>query len=1244
MRSAVVALLTFAAVVSAASISHTFVYSPTSLKLDQQDGHTIVDFAGLPHIDRLGAPDLPVAPAQLLIPADAELTGFEIVDFREELIPGSYLIRPVQYPQAYTTNPLSFPFVQPNQSYYGSTFPPSPAELTSPGTKSGYQLVGFRVYPVRYNGATRQLSVVTQLTVKLTYKTGRRHVARRSELQIALHGSALSGLVLNPQDIDRFAPPRKTGERQSAFLPAGTYEHVILAADIYKDSLTKLRDWRTRQGWRSIIVPIESVCAVYPGVDTAERMRNFLKDAETTWSTVFCFIARKDWPANQFRRGYAYVSGYPVENLPTDMYFSCLDGSWNADGDNTWGEPNDSVDCLADIHVGMITIDSWAELSKYLAKIFRYEFSPDTGWFTKALLGNDVTFSNNFNDSIANATPTPPWFDLKMYASGGMVTPSVQRYVDSLQSGYPLTAIIAHGNIDLYGMGGNVTSPIMNALTNVNKLSMITAVCCHTGEWDQVGNTNGDCIAENMAFHAPNGFIGVMMNARYGWVSVAEYFNYSISYGLLGYRTARRVTQGQALSYGKDYWHPLVAVTTDTSKFRYEAYERNLFGEPAVPIWTKRAFVASVTRPGAINIGSNIPVPITVTDNSDAPVESAMVCLVKGTETFARGFTDASGQVTLLVSPLTPGMMSLTVTGANNLPVLDSIVVMAAGKFVSYLRHSVNDSTGGNGDGIINPGESFRLPMWVKNYGTQTAQSVNGRLITHAAGVMITDSIKGFGSIPGGDSSRNAQGFAMTVATGLPNNYPIPCSLVCRDNLDSIWVSYVTLRVGAPSISFVDKTVRDENSSRPNGKLDPGETADLEVTLRNGGLGNAYNVRAILRSGDARLTITDSMAAYGTVRRDSLSTNTGDRFTLAASASIPPETPIACTLDVYADAGYTERLVFTIVVGEIRTVDPMPDGPRQPALYWAYDEVDTGYDECPVYNWMEIRNLGTRLTLSDDQTVVINIPSAFGAFRFYGQNYTQLSICGNGWVGLGSTTVSAYSNTSLPSTTLPPAFLANWDDLYPPTGGGVWWYHDTTNHCLIVEWDSVAYYSARTTFESFQIIFYDATRAARDGNCEVIFQYRTANQPGSSATVGMQDPSRTIFIQQLYDGSYTRGASTWIPGHAVKFTSDDPRTGLFDNPAIHSLYTGQLVAVPSVFRSTTSINWQVKREGPVELAVFDASGRNLCSLVRGRVTPGTYISKWNGTDDNGRPLGYGVYFIRLKSEDGTVKTKTILAR
>lgn len=1244
MQRLYVVIMTLAVVFAVSlggSITRSFNYPVDALHIETEDGWTKVDFGMAAHPGRLGEPDLPVLPYQMVIPADAEVTNIEIVSYKEQPVPGSYKVLPVQHPIPWKKDYQPMPFVPPDPMIYtrDAVWPAQPATFAHIGNKSGYRIASFLVYPVRYNPVEGKLYQLTSITVRLNYETGRHHTPAYTEMQIKMFGDQVKMLVLNPEDVDRFAPPKRTKSFGSQFLEPGEYEHLIITSQQFADSLVWLRDWRTRLGWRSKIAILESICNTYPGRDNAEKMRNFIKDADTTWGVIYVFIARPDYPANYYRNCYVY--GY---TFASDMYFSDLDGTWDRNNNNIFGENADSVDGYADVHVGMMTLNQFSEIANVRRKILRYETAPDTtgNWWYKILLPNGVTFSNNYNDSIANASPTPPWFDLKMYLSGGMVQPTPQRYCDSLNSGYTLTSVIAHGSPDLYELNGYVTSQMMLNLTNTNRLNCITAVCCNVGQWDR-GSTNGDCIAENMFNHAPNGFIGVMMNYESGWVDVAEKLNYAVAYGFLKFRTSRKVHQGEMLSYGRDYWVPVIL---DSQKYRMEIMERTLFGEPATPIWSAKPFIAQVTKPATINIGNNIPVTITVQNPSFAPVESAMVVLQKPGETFARGFTNASGQVTLFVSCQTPGFLQLAITGANNIPYLDSIVVISTGRYVAYLRHSINDSPpGGNGDGIINPGESFRIPTWVKNFGTVQANSVTARLRTHTAGVTITDSVKTFGNIPAGDSAFNSQGFAMTVAQGLPNRYAIPCSLICKDALDSTWVSYVTFYVGAPAIQFVTNTVKDSMGIQPNGILDPGETADLEVTLANSGLANAYNVQVVLRSGDPRLTVPDSSAVYGTIPAGASQTNFTDHFTLTASPAILPETPISCTLKIYADNGYFSRSTFTIVVGEMRPIDPIPDN-STPPLYWAFDEVDTFYPPHPQFNWVELRSQqqATRLTLSDDQTVQINLPPSFGPFIFYGQSYNQISICSNGWIAPGYTELTNWSNTSLPNSSMPPLLAANWDDLYPPYGNGVWYYHDTANHCFIIEWDSVHYYSPRAQWDKFEIILYDTTLAAEDGNCRFVFQYLTANQPGTSATVGIQDPTMTKYIQVLFDGSYHRAASPWVTEHAIKFSTDQP-TGVSEDYGVKLLANGKILAVaPSLFHRTTSIHWLITKEGYVDLKVFDAIGRAIKTVASGKMATGSYSAVWNGTDDAGRQLSHGVYFVRLTTPETSIKVKTVLTR
>ena len=48
-------------------------------------------------------------------------------------------------------------------------------------------------------------------------------------------------------------------------------------------------------------------------------------------------------------------------------------------------------------------------------------------------------------------------------------------------------------------------------------------------------------------------------------------------------------------------------------------------------MWTADPTLLNVSHAGVVNIGNNIPYPVTVT-TLDRPVESAMVCLKKGNE------------------------------------------------------------------------------------------------------------------------------------------------------------------------------------------------------------------------------------------------------------------------------------------------------------------------------------------------------------------------------------------------------------------------------------------------------------------------------------------------------------------------------------------------------------------------------------------------------------------------------------
>jgi hypothetical protein len=420
------------------------------------------------------------------------------------------------------------------------------------------------------------------------------------------------------------------------------------------------------------------------------------------------------------------------------------------------------------------------------------------------------------------------------------------------------------------------------------------------------------------------------------------------------------------------------------------------------------------------------------------------------------------------------------------------------------------------------------------------------------------------------------------------------------------------------------------------------------VRIGNTGMGHGYNCHAVLRSGDVRFTVSDSAAAYGLIPKGDSASNAADLFTVYADGTIPPETPIPCTLHYYADGGYVRSEPFTVIVGELRATDPIPDGPRQPTLYYAYDDGDVMYSEHPNFSWVEVNGVGTQMSFAqNDDVTMIPIPAAFGPVKLYGQRYTQLSISADGWVACGNYTNSNYSNTGLPSSSAPPAVIAlNWDDLRPESEGSgyVYYYHDAANHRFVIEYDSVEYYS-NSNRDKFEVVIYDTTVATESGDNAILVQYLTANGY-SSSTLGIQNSSMTIGIQSLLDGNYHKACLPVAAGRAILYTTNPPfPSGVADEYSLTGdLSKVRLAAYPNPFRGSATISWGVQLAGNVSLKLYDAAGREVRNLVGRGMNPGRYTVTWDGRSNDGKRVAEGIYFCKLSTATGMQQQKVVVAR
>jgi len=113
--------------------------------------------------------------------------------------------------------------------------------------------------------------------------------------------------------------------------------------------------------------------------------------------------------------------------------------------------------------------------------------------------------------------------------------------------------------------------------------------------------------------------------------------------------------------------------------------------------------------------------------------------------------------------------------------------------------------------------------------------------------------------------------------------------------------------------------------------------------------------------------------------------------------------------------------------------------------------------------------------------------------------------------------------------------------------------------------------------------------------------------------------------------------SGWIPISTPIIYYERDRQGAI-------VYLGK--GCPNPFSSTASIAFALKGNGlvPVELKVFDVTGRVVKTLISEALVPGQHSVGWNGMSDEGAKVSSGVYFYELKTPTSVATGKLVYRR
>jgi len=786
MRKICALLLLLSIPLAAGTIIKTIVFSESELHFTKVDGYDVVTMPYQGELAEPGKPLLPLASVYFLIPSDAEITGVEVLNIQELDLDGQYNIHPAQNPVPFS-RPDLYEFTPPNSIVYNSNtpYPTNNIKMYESGIKSGFRIAGIDIYPLHYLPSSQKLIFTKSMTLKIEYEKNRHTVSPLSQVQFDIFSSEVAKLVTNSEDIPRFAPHIRRG--------INDVNYVIITSSSYQSSFQALADWRTKQGWKAEIVTTTWIYNNYSGYDNQERIRNFLKDYFATKGLVWAFIGGDN---NIVPERDAYLPFSGNANIATDLYYSDLDGTWDQNGNHLYGEMSgDGVDLYADIFVGRLCCASTSNVTNYLSKQNTYEMNPPTTYLRKMLLPAVQLFSG-YHGSIPNAyiadTTPAGWFDCTMN------DPPNYRMRDSLNQGYQFCHPAAHG--DQYGLytqyGGTIFHRSQIAsLSNGTNYNIMNSIACYSGDFDEY-----DCLAESLVNKYPGACVATIMNTRYGWgqppsLGPSERLDIKF-YGIFFSQDTLEI--GRCHARSKDYYRNSMLGQT---VWRYCGYELTLFGDPALPMWENIPTNMTVSYPDTVPVGSET-VNITVT-SSGSPVEHALVCLYKNGEVHERGYTNSSGQVNIFITTSTAGTMSLTVTAKDHYPYEATIQVYGGGATMPYVILVDYEVVGGNGNGILDPGEDAGIVCTIANVGSDVATNTTGTLRCASSYITITDSTTDYGTLQIQDTVDNSSDpFDVSVSASCPpgTNVDFDLYIACAE---SSWTENFTLIVGIQGEDYV---------------------------------------------------------------------------------------------------------------------------------------------------------------------------------------------------------------------------------------------------------------------------------------------------------------------------------------------------------------------------------------------------------------------------------------------------------
>lgn len=828
-----------------------------------------------------------------------------------------------------------------------------------------------------------------------------------------------------------------------------------------------------------------------------------------------------------------YVQGYHTANIATDHLYALLDGD----------------DYLPDILIGRLSVDSQFELQTVVNKGIKYErepYLPDGAWRSRMAIVGVRSTPHSFT-TYNSAWPTLLWVAQEFLDAGYTDIDSVM-YPGGLAS--QITASIDNGVSFLayrgFGSPADWSYPTytighVEGTANGEMLPVIMSIVCGGGAFE---SSVDPCFGEVWLRHgtpsSPSGAVGFIgpteldTKTRWNNTNVAGIFAGILHEGVNTLSGAMLRGKMELIHQFPNNVNIDEANTNTSIPFYFRCF--NLLGDPGLNYFVGPAQPIQYEISSDLSLG--LPaVSISVWDNGGA-LADVRGTVSTGGAVYSRAMSDNGGRLVLALPQVSADSIQIILTKPRYAPrIINDRLTQeqstVAASSVAILDNG-SDGSSGNGDGVANPGERLAIRTGLTNYGNTAFTGGNCELQSTDGRVAIVTSNVTVPSMNPGATVNNLI-FLVDVAADAAGDYPAVLDWQIP-TIDVAWQS--THEIITPQLSVAEITI--------NGEVlypSPGATQWVNFALFNSGAMPMPAATATLSAGDERLQVLHATADYGTIANGQTEAAQGAGFEIAIADMYPGER-IPVRLDLVSDQNVTRSIQYELMIGNLTDSDPTsPDAYG----YRAYDTWDTSYPEAPHYSWLEIDphygGPGAVLQLSDigegyDATITIDLPFSF---NYYGNTYTQLSVCTNGFAAFGDTDESYFRNYEMPAIASPERMLCPfWDDLISGSGRMCGYYHQASGR-YIVQWSRMENAYGNGSLETFQLILFDTNCwPTRTGDGDIMFQYHTINNVDAwdnYATIGIQDRAAGYALPLSYASIPTPGFRSPRDRSAVLITT-----------------------------------------------------------------------------------------------------------